>query len=67
MNSKACTDIIKKYHMDKNEELYQHTLRNYSITVDSLGGKMDFDRKYNLQNKVKHEEIRLICTKLKLS
>ena len=44
--------IKKKYKIEYNEELYQHSLRDYSITLESLGGEMDFEWKYNVTTKV---------------
>ena len=44
--------IKKKYKIKYNEELYQHSLRDYSITLESLGSEMDFEWKYNVTTKV---------------
>ena len=57
--NEKCTKIKRDYKIKYEEELYQHSLRDYLITIESLGGGMDFEWKYKLVKKVSHKIYKL--------
>ena len=50
--NEKCSKIRKEFKIKYENELYQHSLRDYSIIIESLGEGMDFEWKYKLVVKV---------------